>query len=137
MTRGPLPAPKVTPENQHFWTGGAQGELVFLHCSACDRYLHPPSPICPSCRRRTLRPRAVSGLGTVYSYTVNHQRWVPGLEVPYVIALVEIAEQPGLRLTTNLVGCSPDEVRIGMPVRVGFVRRGRAWLPVFSPATDD
>ena len=51
---------------------------------------------------------------------MNHQRWMPGLEVPYVIAIVELVEQRNLRLTTNIVGCPPEAVRIGMPVQVRF-----------------
>lgn len=131
---GPLPPPKVTPENEHFWTGGSRGELVFLHCAACDLYLHPPAPRCPRCLSRQVAPRAVSGRATVHSFTVNHQAWFPDLPVPYVIAEVAISEQPSLRLTTNVVGCPPEEVRIGMPVVVEFERRGRAWLPLFRPA---
>jgi uncharacterized OB-fold protein len=131
---GPLPPPKVTPENEHFWTGGARGELVFLHCAACDRYIHPPVPRCPFCRRAGLEPRPVSGRGTVYAFTINRQAWSSDLPVPYVIALVAIDEQPDVRLTTNVVGCPPDDVRIGMPVAVRFERRGAAWLPMFAPA---
>jgi uncharacterized OB-fold protein len=131
---GPVPPPKVTPENEHFWTGGARGELVFLHCSACDFYIHPPSPRCPICFGRQVAPRVVSGRATVHSFTVNHQQWVPDLTVPYVIALVAIEEQPSLRLTTNIVGCAPEAVEIGMRLRVTFEQRGKAWLPMFRPA---
>ena len=81
-----------------------------------------------------LAPRVVSGRATVYSFTVNHQQWVPGVPVPYVIGLVAIDEQPSLRLTTNIVGCPPDAVKIGMPVRATFEQRGKAWLPMFTPA---
>jgi uncharacterized OB-fold protein len=130
---GPLPPPKVTPENRHFWTGGARGELVFLHCAACDYYIHPPSPRCPKCFGDSISPRRVSGRAEVHSFTVNHQAWFPDLEVPYVIAEVAIAEQPSLRLTTNIVGCPPESVEIGMPVQVTFERRGAAWLPMFTP----
>src|SRR2546422_3636766 len=45
---------------------------------------------------------------------------MPGMEVPYAIGLVELVEQADLRLTTNIVGCAPDAVRIGLPVRVTF-----------------
>jgi uncharacterized OB-fold protein len=132
---GPIPPPKVTAENEHFWTGGARGELVFLHCAACDFYIHPPSPRCPRCLGRQVAPRSVSGRATIYSFTVNHQQWVPDLTVPYTIALVAIEEQPSLRLTTNIIGCPPEDVTIGMPVLVTFVRRGKAWLPMFEPAS--
>ena len=54
------------------------------------------------------------------SYTVNHHPWLPGFELPYVVALVEIVEQPALRLTTNLINCPLEEIRIGMAVQVVF-----------------
>ena len=70
----------------------------------------------------------------MHTYTVNHQPWIPGFDPPYVVAIVDIEEQEGLRLTTNLVGCEPDEVRIGMPVRVCFEEREEGiFLPLFTP----
>ena len=117
--------PAVGADNEHFWTGGAEGELRFLRCDACGWWLHPPSPICPECLGRQLSVAAVSGDGVVHTYTVNWQPWYPDLDPPYVVAIVELPEQEGLRLTTNIVGCEPDDVRIGMPVagRVRALRR--------------
>jgi len=130
--------PRVTDANRHFWQGGARGELVFLRCAQCHTYVHPPSPICPVDHGKDLHPEAVSGRGTVATFTINHQAWIPGMELPYVIALVEIDEQPSLRVQTNIVGCAPDEVAIGMRVEVVFEHRedagGDVWLPLFRPA---
>jgi uncharacterized OB-fold protein len=74
----------------------------------------------------------------VATFTVNHQPWMPGPELPYVVAIVEIDEDPTVRLTTNIVGCAPEEVQIGMPVRVAFEHHpdpdGDVWLPLFTPA---
>ena len=67
------------------------------------------------------------------SYTINHQVWERGLEAPYVIAIVEIAEQRDVRFTTNIVNCAPRDVKIGMPVRVLFDQREDVWLPLFEP----
>jgi acetyl-CoA acetyltransferase/uncharacterized OB-fold protein len=127
--------PQVTPENEHFWHGGAQGELRFLCCDACASYVHPPAPLCPACLGRALSPRAVSGRATLLTYTVNHQPWIPGFAPPYVIAIVEIEEQPGLRLTTNLVGCDESQLAIGMPLRVRFeAGADGVYFPLFEPA---
>ena len=125
--------PRITPENEHYWTGGAQGELRFLRCTACGHYLHPPQPLCPACLSRDLDVAAVSGRAELLTYTVNHQPWIPGFPPPYVVAIVEIPEQKGLRITTNLVHCEPDRVRIGMPLRVLFEQREDVWLPLFEP----
>jgi uncharacterized OB-fold protein len=63
----------------------------------------------------------VTGPGEVYSFTVNHQRWLPDLEVPYALVLVEFPAHRGVRVLGRLRGCEPDDVAIGMTVDVGFV----------------
>ncbi len=76
---------------------------------------------------------AVSGRAVVATFTLNHQPWVPSPDHPYCIAIVEIEEQPGLRLMTNVVGCAPEEVEIGMPVEVVFEQHDDVWFPLFQP----
>jgi uncharacterized OB-fold protein len=131
----PWPVPQITDDNRAFWTGGRQGELLIARCAHCGYYVHPPTPRCPECLRDEVEPSAVSGRGRVYTFTINRRPWVPGLEVPFILAVVELDEQPGLRLITNIVDCAPEEVEIGMPVEVGFVERDPAFVPVFRPAS--
>jgi len=108
-----------------------------LSCRACSTWIHPPSPICPECLGRELSVESLSGKAAVVTYTVNHQPWIPGFDPPYVVAIVELAEQPGLRLTTNIVGCEPESVEIGMPVKVCFEEAGDGvYLPLFEPDGD-
>ena len=128
------PLPALTVSNTAFWTGGAQGELRIYRCRACRYYVHPPVRFCPRCEGRDVEPEKVSGRGTVASFTVNHQRWEPELQVPYVMALVELDEQPDVRLVTNIVNCHPDGVRIGMSVQVTFEPHDDVWIPLFEPA---
>jgi uncharacterized protein len=128
---GERPAPAVTDRTAAFWSGGAVGELRIVRCQACGWWLHPPMPLCPQCHGRALVPEVVSGRGTVWSFTVNRYQWNPALEPPYVLAEVELEEQPGLRLLTAIVDC--DDVVIGMPVQVRFEPAGDAWAPVFAP----
>lgn len=129
--------PAVGPDNEHFWHGGADGELRFLRCGDCQSYVHPPVPVCPECLGRTLAAEAVSGRGRVHTYTVNHHPWVPGFDPPYVVAIVDIEEQAGLRLTTNIVGSASEDVYIGMPVRVLFEARDDGiFIPLFEPDPD-
>jgi len=132
--------PELTDRNRHFWQGGECDELVFLRCQDCGYYLHPPIPICPQDQSKNIQPEAMSGRGTLTSFTVNHHQWIPGFELPYVVALVEMAEQTGLRLTTNLVNCPLEDIRIGMPVHVVFRHLedpgGDVWLPQFEPDGD-
>ena len=124
--------PRLDDDNRFFWTSGADGTLRFLRCQSCESFIHPPAPRCPYCLAEYLRPEPVSGLGTVSSFTVNIQQWIPGSE-PYIIAWVTIAEQDDVRLTTNLVNCAPDIACVGMRVTVAFVHRHDVWYPVFMP----
>jgi uncharacterized OB-fold protein len=126
--------PRLDDTNREFWTGGEHGELRFWRCQACGFWIHPWSPRCPQCLSKDLAVERVSGLATVHASTTNHQPWIPGLDPPYNIAIVELVEQQGLRLTTSITGCAPDEVAIGMQVRVTFEQYDDVWLPFFTPA---
>jgi uncharacterized OB-fold protein len=128
-----VPYPVITPRNQHFWTSGEDGVLRFQRCTKCQHYIHPPSPRCPECLSDQIEIADVSGRATVATFTINHHQWHPDFPPPYVIAIVEIAEAPYVRLTTRLVDCEPGAVHIGMPVRVVFHKQGPAWLPLFRP----
>lgn len=130
------PLPELTPFNEWFWTSGADGVLRVQGCADCGALVHPPTPICPSCRGRALAPVEVSGRATVVGYTVNQQQWLPGFEPPYAIAVVALADDPSVRLTTNIVGCDPEEVRIGQEVAVRFEQHEDVWLPLFEPTGD-
>lgn len=50
-----------------------------------------------------------------------------------MVAIVEMEEQEGLRLTTNIVNCAVEDVYIGQAVRVIFDHREDVWLPLFEP----
>ena len=125
--------PELTAENHFFWTSGADGRLRMLRCTDCSHFIHPPAPTCPQCLGDRLSPTPLSGTGTVCTFTVNMKTWLPGFEAPYMIAMVELAEQPGLRVTTNIVECEPLAVSIGMPVEVVFEQCDDVWIPLFRP----
>ena len=105
-------------------------KLLIEHCDDCARWVHPPVGTCPDCTR-PLIARPVSGRGTVFTYTVNFHPYNPDIPTPYVIAIVELAEQPGLRVAANIVDCEPDSVKCGMPVEARYDQQ----VPVFTPAT--
>jgi len=132
--------PEVTEANEHFWRSGERGELAMLCCDACATWVHPPAPVCPGCLGMQLSPKALSGRARLVTFTVNHHSWIPGFDPPYVVAIVELVEQAGLRLTTNLVGVEPLRMQadpdafIGMDVRVVFeARDDDIYLPLFEP----
>ena len=124
--------PTLDEPSRFFWTSGKDGTLRFLRCSACSYLIHPPAPVCPECLSRDVAPSAVSGRGTVHSFTVNHHSWDGAGDI-YVLGLVTIDEQPDVRLTTNLVDVEPTDVHIGMPVEVVFDDHDPVYLPLFRP----
>lgn len=127
--------PALTPDTRAFWQGGENGQLMIHRCRDCTRWFHPPAPVCPRCTSRAVGPEPVSGRGRVYSFTINRQAWDAALRDPYVVAVVELVEQPGLRFVSNVVDCEPEAVRIDMPVGVTFLHQDDVWLPLFKPET--
>ena len=112
--------PAITEETQAFWAAAQDGRLVVEQCTACGRANFPPRGICPACRSRVMRDLEISTRGLVYSYTVNHQRWLADLDVPFAVVLVEFPDHPHVRVPGRLRGCALEDVRIGMAVDVGF-----------------
>src|SRR4029079_8347371 len=128
--------PKFQEHNRAYWTGGADGQLLIDQCTGGALWVHPPAADCPDCGG-ALAARPVSGHGAVFTYTVNHQPFNPTVPIPYVIAIVELAEQADLRIATNIVDCEPDSVYVGLPVEVRFERHDvdddSLFVPVFAP----
>jgi len=114
------PLPLLSLDTEFFWTSGKDGVLRFQVCEACQSLIHPPAPICRYCRSTVIGVRAVSGTATLSAFTVNHRFGFPALPPPYVVAQVAIDEDPRVRLTTNIVECDPDQLRLGQQVTVKF-----------------
>ena len=131
--------PLVTPDTAFFWDGTAAGELRIQRCAKCGALRHPPGPMCPACGEASTAGVAggegytvAAGTGEVFSYVVHHHPPVPGKRLPMVVALVQLPE--GVRILGEMPGVRPDQVRIGLPVRVTFTRRGDMSLPAWRPA---
>ncbi|MGV9301426.1 OB-fold domain-containing protein, partial [Amycolatopsis sp. NPDC003676] len=131
------PLPQLGPDNEFFWTAGADGVLRIQECHSCAALLHPPQPVCRYCRGSELGVRELSGRATLIAYTVNHRFAVPGLDPPYVVATVAPVEDTRVRLTTNIVAAEPDSLELGMPVEVTFQPDGDVWLPLFRPVAGE
>jgi uncharacterized OB-fold protein len=112
--------PGVTEETAPFWAAAQEGRLLVQRCSSCGAESFPPRGICRSCRSRETTLVEITSRGEVYSYTVNYQRWLPDLDVPYAVVLVDFPDHPGVRVAGRLRGCEPDQAAIGMAVDVGF-----------------
>jgi uncharacterized OB-fold protein len=82
-----------------------------------------------------LVPEAAGETGTVYSFTIVRTPFGPGLEVPYLLALVELDEAKGFRLLGNIVRCADEDAFIGMSVKVTYeeINGGEMLAPMFEP----
>ena len=130
-----FPSALLTPANRVFWTGGASGHLHIAQCVACAYRFHPPASVCPRCIAREVVSSAVSGRGSVYSFTIAPEG--PHGSQLVVIALIDLVEQEDLRLLSKLVRCEPSAVTIGMNVEVDFERNGELYVPVFRPTLSE
>ena len=128
----PRPRPKLDADNRAFWTGGAEGKLTMLKCGDCGQFTHPPRLICRHCQSEAMAPVAVAGTGVIDTYTINSQAWLPGLEVPFVIARVRLDDVPGVVLTTNIVNCAVEDVHFDDKVQVTFEEQDGIWFPLFE-----
>lgn len=138
-SRSRRPRPVINRDNAGFWEGVARHELLIQRCTACERLRFPWLPGCNGCGSAQWDTVVASGEGTVYSYVVMHHPPFPaftasetdgGAAGPYAVALIELAE--GVRMVSNVIGVPYDQVRIGMPVRLEFLRADpELELPVF------
>jgi uncharacterized OB-fold protein len=117
---GDVLRPVVSRDTAFFWAGTAIGELRVQRCGACGRLRHPPGPGCPACGAMRREHIVAAGTGEIYSYVVHHHPPVPGRQLPIIVALVALTE--GVRMVGEVRDAIPDQVRIGAPVRVEFLR---------------
>jgi uncharacterized OB-fold protein len=132
------PVPRPAPLAEFFWDAVAQGRLDILRCDNCGHYVHYPRPICDVCLSERLTPATVSGRGTVYAWTAVMQAFHPYFvdKLPYLLAVIELEEQPGLKVTTNLVAVTEEKVWCGLPVEVVFTEICTGLvLPFFRPSS--
>jgi len=132
--------PPVGADSGPFWEATREGRLVLQWCTACEKAIFFPRSFCPLCGAAgsALEWRPASGRATVQAATTEHKPGATGASFsggePYVVALVDLEE--GVRMLTNVVGCAPDEVHLGMAVTVTWepLSDGRQ-LPLFKPTT--
>ena len=117
-----------------FFDAARENRLLIQRCTDCGEHQFYPRQICIHCGAPDVDWVDASGRGTVHTFTVIHQQGMPGWreELPFVAAVIDLEEGP--RMTSNVVGCAPSDVSVGMPVEVTFVDEGQYVLPRFRPA---
>lgn len=129
------PLPTIDNWNRGFWAAAREEKLAAPHCQDCGKIFFPPGACCPHCLSQNLGWKALSGRGTVESWTVFHQLYYKGFadELPYNVAVVRLDE--GISLMSNIVGVARDGLSSGMKVQVCFEQAtDDITLPKFRPA---
>jgi uncharacterized OB-fold protein len=118
------PVPVPDERSAPYWEAAAEHVLAIARCSRCRAWAMPPDVTCPRCLSTdpafVFEP--VSGRGTVRSWTVMRQSFLPGFaeDVPFLLVDVELAEQAELRMVGRLLDGPDAPVRLGDPVTVAF-----------------
>ena len=128
----PKPAPTIDPDSAPYWEALHANRLILKICGACGKAHFYPRELCPYCHSDDLSWTEASGRGVIYSFTVCRRSAGPAFadEVPYVVALVDLAEGP--RMMSRILG-DPAAVAIGQNVEVHFERQSEDLvLPFFE-----
>jgi uncharacterized OB-fold protein len=137
-SQGPyLPDPEDY-ETAAFWEGTRRGEIRFPRCQDCGQFHWYPCVLCPFCHSPNIKWQAVANKATLFTWTCVRRAIGPLYDIaqgPYIIALVEYDEAPGVYLVTNLVDCQPEDVYISMSLETVFQRiNDTVVMPLVKPA---
>lgn len=130
--RAGVPLPRPTVVSKPYWEGCARGELIYQRCGDCRAAIFAPAATCRRCLAKRLTWELSAGLGRIYSWSTVWRPQSPAFATPYVAAIVDLDE--GYQMLANVVGCTPEEVSVGLRVAVEFHPIGEGFvLPYFSP----
>ena len=130
------PLPLADDASAGFWDAARDGRLAIQRCTACRKWNHAPSLACPHCGSFDLGFEDVSGKATLFAWSIIKEPPAPGFvgRVPLIVALVELAEQPHLLLSANILEADAADLRLGMPLEVVFETvTEECALPQFRP----
>jgi uncharacterized OB-fold protein len=125
----------IEDESRPWWDALKEGRLLIGRCGSCGEAHFYPRPFCPRCWSEDVSLEEASGRATLYTWSVVHQNDLPpfGGQVPYVAAVVELAEGP--KMMTRVVGCEESDLAIGMDLVVDFTDLDdELRIAVFRPA---
>jgi uncharacterized OB-fold protein len=133
------PLPEVNETNQFYWNAARDHRLELLRCQSCGHFVHFPRPMCDRCQSSDLAPEGISGRGSLYSYCTvvrpGHPYFID--KVPYILGIVDINEETGVRIPAGIVEHESSALRCGTPVEVVFrALTPDVTLPFFRPRRD-
>jgi uncharacterized OB-fold protein len=116
-----------------FFDGVRAGTLTGIRCGTCGQLAIPPKEFCPACGTHDWHAVALSGEGTIASYTIIR---VPppahAADAPYAIAVVRLRD--GVQLLGRVVDIPLEQVAVGLAVRFRPLTRNGHTTIAFGPA---
>ncbi len=124
MTTPQRPLPRPDDATAPYWEACRAGELRVQRCGSCGRSRFPPQPMCPACHSLESTWALVPGRGHIYSFVIAHPPVLPAFvdRTPLPIVLVELEDDPSIRIVGNLLDAIPDAIEIGLRVEMTFER---------------
>ena len=117
---------------------GGEPSLEGHKCQSCGAVFLGERTICSKCgTRNQMKGVRLANTGTLYVYSIVHRSF-PGIQVPYVSAIVDL--DGGGTIKGNLINVepNPEKIRLGMPVEVVYKdalgrkdREGNSYLSYF------
>ena len=133
-----MPPPLADATTLPWWQAAAEHRLVVQRCAGCAHTRLPPAPVCSECRSTESDWQEVPGRGEVYTYTVVHRPIAAEQSLPFVIAVIALADSGGVRMISNLVDVDlldPDALKVGMAVELVWEDMSADLaIPRFRPA---
>jgi len=126
----------IDEDSKAFFRGCLEKKLLIARCQDCGYYIHFPRRMCPKCWSERVNHDQVSGKGIIYLLTFYHQRrgTAGKFAEPYPAVSIELVEQTRLRITSTIVNCAKENIRIGLPVELTWINFEGAPVPAFEPA---
>lgn len=131
------PLPDCNSDFKEYWEGARNHKLLVQQCSSCGTYRWYPRPVCGECGSFDHTWSEVKGNGKLFSYSTVYRPPMPEFkaDVPFTVAIVELEGASNVRLVGRLLGCPPEAIRIGMPLKVSFEDvTPEVSLPSWKPA---
>lgn len=135
-----VPLPQANPDDRQYWEYIRSRELRIQRCGDCGRFRHPPMPCCPNCRGEATEWVPVSGDGEVFTYTIVHYAPHAALKsaVPFNVAVVLLEDAGDVRIVSNVIDATPEEMRVGLKVSLVWEETpDGGWLPRFRKREGD
>ena len=114
-----------------FYKFVSEKQLMAAKCNECGNVILPPKPMCTKCLSTNLKWIELEGAGKLLSYTVIHVAPEQFQSMaPYTVGIVELKK--GLRLPGMIRNVNPEEIKIGMDLKIDFDSSASSQWPAWT-----